>query len=193
MRTVTLLGSTGSIGVSTLDLFEQATAHGSAKVEVIALTAGRNVNLLIEQCLKWRPQFAVIADELEFQALRNGLAGSGIRCGAGALAVVEAAAMEAQWVMSAIVGFAGLAPTLEAAKRRGHCSGQQGKLGLRRSSPDRNSAPGGRNHHPCRQRTFRYFPSFASGPRKARFSPHSYRIWRAIQDMDARRDGWGHP
>ena len=116
-RTVTLLGSTGSIGVSTLDLFEQATAHGSAEVEVIALTAGRNVNLLIEQCLKWRPQFAVIADESELEVLRSGLGGTGIRCGAGALAVVEAGAMDAQWVMSAIVGFAGLAPTLEAARR----------------------------------------------------------------------------
>lgn len=116
-RTVTLLGSTGSIGVSTLDLFEQATAHGSAEVEVIALTAGRNVNLLIEQCLKWRPQFAVIADESELEVLRAGLIGTGIRCGAGALAVVEAGAMDAQWVMSAIVGFAGLAPTLEAARR----------------------------------------------------------------------------
>ncbi|MCX8497784.1 MAG: 1-deoxy-D-xylulose-5-phosphate reductoisomerase, partial [Caulobacteraceae bacterium] len=116
-RTVTLLGSTGSIGVSTLDLFEQATVHGSAEVEVIALTAGRNVKLLIDQCLKWRPQFAVIANEKELPSLRDGLAGSGIRCGAGASAVVEAAAMEAQWVMSAIVGFAGLAPTLEAAKR----------------------------------------------------------------------------
>ena len=116
-RTVTLLGSTGSIGVSTLDLFEQATAHGSAEVEVIALTAGRNVQLLIEQCLKWRPQFAVIADESELEVLRSGLGGTGIRCGAGALAVVEAGAMDAQWVMSAIVGFAGLAPTLEAARR----------------------------------------------------------------------------
>jgi 1-deoxy-D-xylulose-5-phosphate reductoisomerase len=96
---------------------EQATAHGSAQVEVVALTAGRNVNLLIEQCLKWRPQFAVIADESEFYALRNGLVGTGIGCGAGASAVVEAAAMDAQWVMSAIVGFAGLAPTLEAARR----------------------------------------------------------------------------
>ena len=116
-RTVTLLGSTGSIGVSTLDLFEQAMAHGSAEVEVIALTAGRNVQLLIEQCLKWRPQFAVIADESELEVLRAGLGGTGIRCGAGALAVVEAGAMDAQWVMSAIVGFAGLAPTLEAARR----------------------------------------------------------------------------
>ena len=117
MRTITLLGSTGSIGVSTLDLFEQATAHGSAKVEVIALTAGRNVKLLIEQCLKWKPQFAVIADESKLEVLRNGLVRTGIRCGAGASAVVEAASMDAQWVMSAIVGFAGLAPTLEAARR----------------------------------------------------------------------------
>lgn len=115
-RTVTLLGSTGSIGVSTLDLFEQATAHGSAEVQIIALTAGRNVNLLIEQCLKWRPQFAVISDESLIEVLRGGLVGTGIRCGAGASAVIEAAAMGAQWVMSAIVGFAGLAPTLAAAR-----------------------------------------------------------------------------
>jgi 1-deoxy-D-xylulose-5-phosphate reductoisomerase len=92
-------------------------AHGSAEVEVIALTAGRNVQLLIEQCLKWRPQFAVIADESVLEVLRAGLGGTGIRCGAGPLAVAEAGAMDAQWVMSAIVGFAGLAPTLEAAKR----------------------------------------------------------------------------
>lgn len=115
-RTVILLGSTGSIGVSTLDLFEQAVAHGSAEVEILAMTAGRNVDLFIMQCLRWRPQFAVIADEKQLDALRSGLNGSGIRCAAGAKAVVEAASMGAEWVMSAIVGFAGLAPTLAAAR-----------------------------------------------------------------------------
>jgi 1-deoxy-D-xylulose-5-phosphate reductoisomerase len=115
-RTVILLGSTGSIGVSTLDLFEQATKLGSAEVEILAMTAGRNVELFIRQCLRWRPQFAVIADENQLDALRSGLSGSGIRCAAGAKAVVEAASMGAEWVMSAIVGFAGLAPTLAAAR-----------------------------------------------------------------------------
>jgi 1-deoxy-D-xylulose-5-phosphate reductoisomerase len=111
-RKVSVLGSTGSVGVSTLDLFEQA----AVEVEIVALTAGRNVELLAEQALKWRPQVAVIAHEAALPRLRELLAGSGIRTAAGAAAVAEAAAADAQWVMSAIVGFAGLAPTLAAAR-----------------------------------------------------------------------------
>ena len=111
-RKVSVLGSTGSIGVSTLDLFEQA----KAEVEIVALTAGRNVERLAEQALEWRPQIAVIEDEAALPRLRERLAGSGIRTAAGAGAVAEAAAADAQWVMSAIVGFAGLAPTLAAAR-----------------------------------------------------------------------------
>jgi 1-deoxy-D-xylulose-5-phosphate reductoisomerase len=111
-RKVSVLGSTGSIGVSTLDLFEQA----KVEVEIVALTAGRNVEQLAEQALKWRPQIAVIADEAALPRLRDLLAGSGLRTAGGAAAVAEAAAADAQWVMSAIVGFAGLAPTLAAAR-----------------------------------------------------------------------------
>ncbi|HLZ76186.1 1-deoxy-D-xylulose-5-phosphate reductoisomerase [Phenylobacterium sp.] len=111
-RKVSVLGSTGSIGVSTLDLFEQA----KAEVEIVALAAGRNVERLAEQALKWRPQVAVIEDGAALPRLRERLAGSGVRAAAGATAVAEAAAMDAQWVMSAIVGFAGLAPTLAAAR-----------------------------------------------------------------------------
>ncbi len=111
-RKVSVLGSTGSIGVSTLDLFEQA----KAPVEIVALAAGKNVERLADQALKWRPQIAVIEDEAALPRLRERLAGSGIRTAAGSSAVAEAAAMDAQWVMSAIVGFAGLAPTLAAAR-----------------------------------------------------------------------------
>jgi 1-deoxy-D-xylulose-5-phosphate reductoisomerase len=111
-RTVSVLGSTGSIGVSTLDLFEQA----GVDVDVVALTAGRNVERLAEQALRWRPRIAVIEDEAGLPALRDRLKGSGIETAAGAAAVRDAASAEAQWVMSAIVGFAGLAPTLAAAK-----------------------------------------------------------------------------
>ena len=111
-RKVSVLGSTGSIGVSTLELFEKA----GVDVEMVALAAGRNVDRLAEQALKWRPQIAVIEDETLLSALRERLAGSGIRTAAGSAAVVEAASMDAQWVMSAIVGFAGLAPTLAAAR-----------------------------------------------------------------------------
>lgn len=115
-RTVTVLGSTGSIGVSTLDLLDQAEAHGSAEVEVVALAAGRNVEKLAEQAKRWRPKLVVIEDEALLPELRERVNGAGITCAAGAAAVCEAAAMGADWVMSAIVGAAGLAPTLAAAR-----------------------------------------------------------------------------
>jgi 1-deoxy-D-xylulose-5-phosphate reductoisomerase len=112
-RTVTVLGSTGSIGVSTLSLFEES----GVEVEIVALTAGRQVEKLAEQALKWRPKLAVIEDESKLSELRQRLAGSGIETAAGPAAVREAAERDAAWVMSAIVGSAGLAPTLAAARR----------------------------------------------------------------------------
>ncbi len=111
-RKIVLLGATGSIGVSTLDLFEAS----GAQVDILALTAGRNVALLAQQALRWRPRVAVIADEDRLPELRQRLEGSGVRAAGGAQAVIEAAAMGADWVMAAIVGVAGLAPTLAAAR-----------------------------------------------------------------------------
>ena len=111
-RTVTLLGSTGSIGVSTLSLFEES----GADVDILALTAGRNVARLAEQALRWRPRVAVIDDERCLAELRERLAGSGIETAAGSAAVAQVAGEGADWVMSAIVGAAGLAPTLAAAR-----------------------------------------------------------------------------
>ena len=112
-RTVVVLGSTGSVGVSTLDLFEKS----GAEVEILALTAGRNVELLARQALRWRPKIVVIEDERLLGELRERLSGSGINAAGGALAIEDAAAMGADWVMSAIVGAAGLAPTLAAARK----------------------------------------------------------------------------
>jgi len=111
-RTVTILGSTGSVGVSTLDLLGQV----GAEVEILALTAGRNVAKLAEQAKRWRPRVAVIEDETLLPELRERLNGSNIGAAAGPAAIIEAAAMGADWVMSAIVGSAGLAPTLAAAR-----------------------------------------------------------------------------
>ncbi|USQ93755.1 1-deoxy-D-xylulose-5-phosphate reductoisomerase [Caulobacter sp. RL271] len=111
-RKVVVLGSTGSIGLSTLSLFEES----GVPVEILALTAGRNVERLIQQAVRWRPQVAVIEDETKLARLKDGLAGTGVRAAAGATAVAEAAAMGADWVMSAIVGAAGLAPTVAAAR-----------------------------------------------------------------------------
>jgi 1-deoxy-D-xylulose-5-phosphate reductoisomerase len=111
-RKVSVLGSTGSVGVSTLDLLEKA----AVEVEVTALAAGRNVERLAQQALRWRPELAVIQDESKLPELRERLRGSGIAAAGGASAVLEAASADAQWVMSAIVGFAGLGPTLAAAR-----------------------------------------------------------------------------
>lgn len=115
-RRVTVLGSTGSIGLSTLDLFERAAEAGSATVEFVALTAGTKVDDLVAQARRLKPQRAVIADERLYGRLKEGLAGSGVEAAAGQGAVVEAAQLGADWVMSAIVGSAGLAPTLAAAE-----------------------------------------------------------------------------
>jgi 1-deoxy-D-xylulose-5-phosphate reductoisomerase len=109
---VVVLGSTGSIGLSTLSLFEES----GAPVQILALVAGRNVQRLIEQARRWKPTLAVIEDESLLDQLRSGLAGTGVKAAAGAAAVSEAAAMGADWVMSAIVGAAGLAPTVAAAR-----------------------------------------------------------------------------
>jgi 1-deoxy-D-xylulose-5-phosphate reductoisomerase len=110
-RRITVLGSTGSVGVSTLDLIEKS----GAEVAVSALVAGRNVALLAEQARRWRPDVAVIADAACLPDLRAALNGTGIAVAAGEAAVIEAAGRPADWIMAAIVGVAGLRPTMAAA------------------------------------------------------------------------------
>jgi len=114
LRSAGIFGSTGSIGVSTLELLEHT--GDSSGVQVTVLTAGRNVKLLIEQARRWRPRLAVIADESLFEELKEGLAGTGVEAAAGNAAVIEAAQSGLDWVMAAIVGCAGLGPTLAAAR-----------------------------------------------------------------------------
>ncbi|GFE95333.1 MULTISPECIES: 1-deoxy-D-xylulose-5-phosphate reductoisomerase [unclassified Gluconobacter] len=114
-RRISVLGSTGSIGTSTVDLLKQM----GGDIEVRALVGGRNVALLAEQARELRAEIAVIHDESLHDDLKARLAGSGIRTAAGRQAVIEAGAMEADWTMAAITGAAGLEPTLAAA-RNGH-------------------------------------------------------------------------
>jgi 1-deoxy-D-xylulose-5-phosphate reductoisomerase len=115
-RRVSILGSTGSVGVSTLDLMDKAQAHGSAAFEVVALTAGRNLGLLVEQARRWRPALVVLTDERRKDELEQALAGTGVEVAVGDAAVVEAATRPTDWVMAAIVGTAGLRPALAAAR-----------------------------------------------------------------------------
>ena len=112
-RSVTILGATGSVGSNTIDLIGREP--GAYRVE--ALTANRNVALLAEQAIRVDARLAVIADESKYAALQEALAGTGIETAAGSNAVTEAADRPADWVMAAIVGAAGLRPTLAAARR----------------------------------------------------------------------------
>ncbi|MDA0703060.1 MAG: 1-deoxy-D-xylulose-5-phosphate reductoisomerase [Proteobacteria bacterium] len=112
-RSVTILGSTGSVGANTVDLIRRDP--GRYRVE--ALTANRNVQSLAAQARELGASFAVVADPDYYGALKEALAGSGIEAGAGADAVREAAERPAEFVMAAIVGAAGLASTLAAVRR----------------------------------------------------------------------------
>ena len=113
VRRVTILGSTGSVGQNTVDLL----LRNPAAFEVEGLTANRNPARLAEQARALRARFAAIADPAHYPVLKEALAGTGIETACGAQAIVEAALRPADWVMAAIVGAAGLAPTWAAIQR----------------------------------------------------------------------------
>ncbi len=112
-RSVTVLGATGSIGASTIDLLRREPA----RFRVEALTAHRNAAALGALARELGARFAAIGDPAAYRELKDALAGTGIESGAGESAVIEAARRPAQWVMAAITGAAGLKPTLAAAER----------------------------------------------------------------------------
>lgn len=112
-RRVTILGSTGSIGRNTVDLIQRQPDD----FNVEALTANRNVALLVEQARQLSPKSVVIADPDYYRELKDAMAGTGIEVAAGPEAVVEAAIRPAEWVMASIVGAAGLEATLAAVRR----------------------------------------------------------------------------
>lgn len=116
MKTVSILGCTGSVGRSTVALLD-AAAPG--EFSVVALVAGRDAVGLAEQARRLRPQVAVLADPAAAPALAEALAGSGIAHACGPEAVLAAARLPADWTMAAIVGAAGLEPTLAALSRGG--------------------------------------------------------------------------
>ncbi len=115
-RTVSILGVTGSVGQSTLQVIEELRAQGD-EIVVEAVTAGGNLQVLAETCRRLRPRFAAVADPAQLEAARTALAGLGVAVGAGPSALEEAGARPADWVMSAIVGAAGLSPTMAAVRR----------------------------------------------------------------------------
>jgi len=112
-RTVTLLGATGSIGSSTIDLLRR----DPSRYRVEAVTARRNGDALARLARELGARFAAVADPEAYGELKAGLSGSRIKAGAGPAALVEAAERPADWVMAAITGAASLKPTLAAAER----------------------------------------------------------------------------
>ncbi len=108
---VSILGATGSIGASTLSVL----AHNPEDFQVVSLVAQRNVERLAQIARQTKATLAVVADERQFTDLKDRLWGAGVEVAAGRDAVTEAAAREAEVVVSAITGYAGLRPTLAAA------------------------------------------------------------------------------
>jgi 1-deoxy-D-xylulose-5-phosphate reductoisomerase len=112
MRSVSIFGATGSIGQNTVDLI----ARDPGAYRVVALTGGANIAQLAEDAIRLKAEVAVTAHDDRLDDLRAALAGSGVEAAAGQSALVEAADRPADWVMSAIVGAAGLAPGFRALR-----------------------------------------------------------------------------
>ncbi len=113
VRSVTLLGATGSIGTSTIDLIKR----NPGRYRVEAVSANRNALELAKIARELNARFAAIADPAAYGELKDALAGSGIEAGAGETSLIEAAERPADWVLAAIVGSAGLKSALAAARR----------------------------------------------------------------------------
>ncbi len=110
---VTVLGSTGSVGRNTIDLIERTPD----RFEVKALTAHTDVENLAVQARRLRPELAVVADEASYGPLKDALSGSNVAVAAGQSGIMEASSIDSDFVMAAIVGAAGLEPTLNAVRR----------------------------------------------------------------------------
>ncbi len=115
LKTLSVLGSTGSVGTQTLDI----VAEHEADYQITALVGGRNFSLLAEQAKRFRPAITVVSEPDCLDGLREALAGTGLECAAGRAAVLESAAIPVDWTMSAITGVVGLEPTLAAVKHGG--------------------------------------------------------------------------
>jgi len=116
-KRISVLGSTGSIGKNTLDIVRRAE---EGTYDVVALTANSSVEILAEQAKEFKPKFVALADLSQAKALEAALAGAGIETGYGPDAIIEAARRAADFTMAAIIGSAGLKPTLAAVEQGRH-------------------------------------------------------------------------
>src|ERR1051326_2884986 len=114
VRTVTVLGATGSVGMSTVHLLKR----GQVRYAVGGVTAHKNGAQLAQIARDLNARFAVVADPAAYDELKAALAGSGIEAGCGESALIEAAQRPADWVMAAVSGSGGVEPNPAAAKAR---------------------------------------------------------------------------
>src|SRR3954469_6705585 len=113
VRSVTVLGATGSVGMSTVDLLKR----GNGKYRVEAVTANKNAAELAKIARDLNARVAVVADPSAYRELKDALSGTSIEAASGDAAVVEAAERPVDWLMAAVSGAIGLKPTLAAIKR----------------------------------------------------------------------------
>lgn len=116
-KTVSILGSTGSVGSSTVELIEHHNRLAPGRFRVVALSANERADLLAAQARRLRPSFVAIGNVARYAELKDALAGLPVEIAAGPQAVIEAARRDADWLMASIVGTAGLEPTLAAVRR----------------------------------------------------------------------------
>ena len=147
VRSITILGATGSIGASTIDLIKREPE----RYRVEAVSARRNAAALAKIAREVGARFAVVADPAAYGELKDALAGSGIEAAAGEGALLEAAQRPADWVMAAISGAVGLKPTLAAIERGAtvalankECLVCAGALFMRRAAMHRRHRAAGR-------------------------------------------------
>ena len=117
VRSITLLGATGSIGKSTVDLIKRGQNGNRGRYRVEAVVANRNAAQLAQIARDIGARFAVVSDASAYRELKDALSGTGIEAASGEAALLEAAERPAEWVMGAMTGAVGLKPTLAALKR----------------------------------------------------------------------------
>ena len=185
VRTVTVLGATGSVGMSTVDLLKR----GNGKYRVEAVTANKNAAELAKIARDLNARVAVVADPSAYGELKDALSGTGIQAASGEAAVIEAAERPADWVMAAVSGAVGLKPTLAAVKRGAtvalankECLVCAGGMFMRTAAASRHERAAGRF------RAQRHLPGADRGPARGRQPHRHHRVRRSVPHLDARGD-----
>lgn len=176
MKSMVILGSTGSIGTQALDVARLRN------FTVKALTSNSNIDLLEKQIREFKPEIAAVADENRAAELRIKVADTDTKVLGGEEGICAAAQLDADKVLNSIVGIAGLKPTLAAIEAGNDIAlaNKETLVARRRACNDPRQRKG-RSDSPGRQRTFRNIPVASGKPRKAeRQTPYSDRFRRSV-------------